>query len=392
MLSSPSQHLENKPTLTPSESVGFRFLSNFTDTNRDTTMKPYKSAKIYDKGNHWFVYFSYMNPTTRKFKRYKVYENINRYKGSDREAYAQELKRAVDGALKKGYNPFEKKKLQVAVKNWTVIQSLNYFKQNLENLGLRKRSIQTYESVLRMLYKELDSLKNESIKDITKRDISAALISAKKKRTWSNTTYNNNLTFTIAIFNHIIAVDGILENNPAEKIKPLPQTITKHRYFDDKTFEKIKEKCDKELLDFIMFLYHTGTRPNEARQLYDHHILRDRKLLFIPAQVSKNKKDDYVPLSDYVLNNYQQKGRLFKAPVNYYGEKFKVIKDALGLHKDFTLYGIKHSRAIHLAQDGADPYTIMKLFRHSSLSITDTYLRELGLNLNTEATIKGIRF
>ena len=134
------------------------------------------------------------------------------------------------------------------------------------------------------------------------------------------------------------------------------------------------------------------TRPNEARQLYDHHILRERKLLFIPASVSKNKKDDYVPLSDYVLQNYQQKGRLFKAPVNYYGEKFKVIKDDLGLAEDYTLYSIKATRAIHLANDGADPYTIMQLFRHSGLDITMSYLRDLGININREATTKGIRF
>ena len=108
--------------------------------------------------------------------------------------------------------------------------------------------------------------------------------------------------------------------------------------------------------------------------------------------MSKNKKDDYVPLTDFVLTNYVQKGRLFKAPVNYYGQKFKKIKDALGLHKDYSLYGIKHSRGIHLAEAGADPYTIMQLFRHSNLEITMSYLRGLNININREATEKGIRF
>lgn len=78
------------------------------------------------------------------------------------------------------------------------------------------------------------------------------------------------------------------------------------------------------------------------------------------ASVSKNKKDDYVPLSDFVLANYQQSGRLFKHQVNYYGTKFRELKKELGLAKDFTLYSIRHTRAIHLSQDGADPYTIMQ--------------------------------
>jgi hypothetical protein len=93
-----------------------------------------------------------------------------------------------------------------------------------------------------------------------------------------------------------------------------------------------------------------------------------------------------------VLQNYQQKGRLFKHQVNYYGEKFRKLKESLEIHKDFTLYSIKSTRAIHLAQDGADPYTIMQLFRHSGLDITMSYLRDLGININREATEKGIRF
>jgi len=383
---SPSQ-LRQDLEIQPVKNDGFKFLDYITDKTK-TLMKPYKPAEIH-RGKQWFVYFSYLNQTTQKFKRYKVYENINRYKGDEKEKYAELLKQAVNLALKEGFNPVVPK--LGTVKNWTLIQGLNLFKQNLENRGLRKRSIQSYQSVLRMLYAETESIKNEPIKEITKQQISKLLLSAKSRNTWSNTTFNNNLTFTKAIFNYLIDQE-ILEVNPAERIKPLPQTITKHRYFDDKTFEKIKEKCDKELLDFIMFLYHTGTRPNEARQLYDHHILRERKLLLIPASISKNKKDDYVPLSDYVLANYQQKGRLFKHQVNYYGEKFRKLKESLELLKDYTLYSIKATRAIHLAQDGADPYTIMQLFRHSGLDITMSYLRDLGININREATEKGIRF
>jgi len=386
---SPSQHLENKPALSHSDSVGFRFLDTFGDINGDG-MKLYKNVEI-KRGKKWYVQYLFWKETERKYIRKKVYENINRVKGKEQEEYAQTLLNAVKGALKKGYNPFAGKKLAVAVKNWTLNQGLNLFKQNLDQRGLRKRSVQSYQSVLRMLNKELVPLGNEPIKDITRQQISKVLLSAKSKNKWNNTTFNNNLTFTKAIFNYLIDQE-ILEISPAERIKPLPQTITKHRYFDDKTFEKIKEKADKELLDFIMFLYHTGTRPNEARQLYDHHILRERKLLLIPASVSKNKKDDYVPLSDYVLQNYQQKGRLFKAPVNYYGEKFRKLKESLELLKDYTLYSIKATRAIHLAQDGADPYTIMQLFRHSGLDITMSYLRDLGININREATTKGIRF
>jgi site-specific recombinase XerD len=384
IISSPSQLDKVKPVA----EAGFSFLDSFS--GKSAAMRNYKPATIY-KGQRWYIQYSFKDPSTNKFKRFKVYEDINRKKGSEQEEYAQLLKDAINYGLKNGYNPFVKDTLQVAVKNWTLIQGLNYFKQHLQNRGLRKRTIQSYESVLRMLYKELDSIKNENIKDVTKNHITSALRNAKNKNTWSNTTYNNNVTFSKAIFNFLID-EEILEVNPTARIKPLPQQITKHKYFDDATWKKIKENADPELMSFIMFLYHTGTRPNEARQLTSENILRDRKLLKIPAFISKNKKDDYVPLTDYVLTNYVQKGRLFKYQINYYGKKFRKLKKDLGLSSDHTLYSIKATRAIHLANDGADPYTIMQLFRHSGLDITMSYLRDLGININREATEKGIRF
>lgn len=384
-LSSPSQLEKTEPATV----AGFSFLDSYR--GKFEAMRKYKLATIY-RGKDWYVQYSFLNPSTGKFKRFKVKENLNRIKDpKEKEAYATLLKDAINLGLKEGYDPFGKK-LVVAVKNWTLIQGLNYFKQNLEGRGLRKRTIQTYQSVIKMLSKWCVPIWNENIREIKKQHIQNLLISAKLGNLWTNTTYNNNLTFTKAIFNYLIDQE-ILEISPAERIKPLPAQITKHRYFDNKTFQKIKEKADPELLSFIMFLYHTGTRPNEARQLTHENILIDRKLLFIPASISKNKKDDYVPLTDYVLKNYgSQTGNLFNQSVNYYGRMFAKLKKDLKLNKAYTLYSIKHSRAIHLAQDGADPYTIMNLFRHSGLDITMSYLRELGLNINREATTKGIRF
>lgn len=385
-LSSPSQQVKIKPAPV----AGFRFLDTFTDKTKTLKHLDYKPAKIY-RGKQWFVFYSFRDPETSRFQRFRVYEDINRVPLSERESYAELLKDAVNFGLKNGYNPFAPREPVLVVKNWTLGQGLNYFKTRLPERGLRKRTVQSYESVLRMLNKELKPLLNESISEVSKKQISIALFNAKKSNGWSNGTFNNNVSFTRAIFNYLIDQE-ICKENPAARIKPLPEQITKHRYFDNETFKRIKEKADPELLSFIMFLYHTGTRPNEARQLTSENILRERKLLFIPASVSKNKKDDYVPLSDYVLKNYRKEGKLFDVSVNYFGQKFAKLKKELKLQKDFTLYSIKATRAIHLAQDGANPYTIMSLFRHSSLEITMSYLRDLNVTVNRESVEKGIRF
>jgi integrase len=390
---SPSQQKKMKPApVAGSDIIGL--IGDWMGTGKKYIN--YTPAEIY-RGKKWFVSYRYRNPESRKLVRFKVYKDINRKKGADREEYAELLRKGINEVLRRGYNPFHKEPLQVAVKNWTLVQGLNYFKQHLYDRGLRQRTIQSYETVLKMLYRELDSIKNEPIDSITRHQITTALRNAKSgtnkrtKRKWSNSTYNNNITSVRAIFGFLIQED-ITAFNPARYVKKLPESITKHRYFDDATFKRIKEKADHELLEFMMFLYHTGTRPAEARQLTSEHILVERKLLFIPAHISKNKKDDYVPLTDYVLKNYTTPGRLFPRSINFYGQKFRKVKKALRLDDDFTLYSIKATRAIHLAQDGADPYTIMNLFRHSGLDITMNYLRDLGVALNREATTKGIRF
>lgn len=381
---SPSQ-LE---TTEPVPRAGFAFLLSYGDKmgNRRKYII-YKPAKVHRAAKSFF-YFSYKNPGTNKFVRYRVYGQINRIKDpKDLNEYIKNSLDALNQWLDDGGNPFEQKPV-IVVKNWTVVQGLNFFKQNLPNRGLRKRTQQTYGSVLTFLYAYLPM--NEPIKELSKIQVNATFRKAYLDKKWSNVTFNNYITLTKAIWNYLIE-EEITDNNPV-KVKPLPENITKHKYFSDEVFKKIKEKSPADLLRFIMFLYHTGTRPNEARQLKYEHILRDRKLLFIPASISKNKKDDYVPLSEYILKNYKGEGFIFHEAINYYGRKFNELKTELKLSKDHTLYSIKHSRALHLANDGADPYSIMQLFRHSGLHITMAYLRDLNVNINREAVEKGIKF
>lgn len=382
-LASPSQpeNLELAPV------AGFRFLKTYGDKSRTMKYVDYKPAEIY-RGKKWFVFYSFRNPETGRFQRFKVYEDLNRIKGEEREEFARQLKKAINFGLSTGFNPFDLIPLKIAVKNWTVVQGLNFFKQNLPNRGLRKRTEQTYGSVLKFLYAYLPL--QEPIKELSKIIVNSVFRKAYIDKSWSNVTFNNYITLTKAIWNYLIE-EEVTDNNPI-KVKPLPENITKHKYFSDEIFKEIKKKAPQDLLRFIMFLYHTGTRPNEARQLKYENILRERKLLFIPASISKNKKDDYVPLSDYVLKNYQGVGLIFNEAINYYGRKFNEVKTELELDSDFTLYGFKHTRAIHLMQDNADPYTIMQLFRHSGLHITMSYLRDLNVNINREAVEKGIKF
>jgi integrase len=237
-----------------------------------------------------------------------------------------------------------------------------------------------------MLYNTIAS--NSPISELSRQQCTAALISQKSK--WSNTTFNNNLTFCRAIFSYLIEND-ILEKNPFKSIKPLPETKERNQPIDNKSWEKIKENASPDLLSFLTFLYHTGARPNEARQLKYEHILHDRGLVFIPASISKNKQDGYIQVSRQYLNTLKGEGFIFGTSVSHYGKVFNEIKVKIGLPKGINLYSIKHTRACHMAEAGVSPYAIMQLFRHHSISVTMSYLKGLGLSLSEGATDIGLR-
>jgi site-specific recombinase XerD len=378
--SSPSQ----PGSMKPATSAGFRFLDNSGDMKGTKKHIDYKPAQLHDSGEKWFVWFSFRDPSSGQFKRFRVYEGINSIKKlSDKREFASLLVTAVNNKLDRGYSPYQPKEGAV-IKSNSLIQGLNYFKQNLIGRGLRKRTIQSYESVLRAMYEGLSGVLLNDINSISKQQIGSFLRNTASKNQWSNATYNNNLTFLRAIFNYLVDQE-IMESNPASKVKPLPQSTHRHKYFDEVTFDRIKKSAPPDLLRFLMFLYHTGTRPNEARQLEYKHILRDRGLLFIPSTISKNKKDDYIPLHDYIKTHFYGTGKIFGTSVNYYSQKFNKLKKELELSSEYTLYSIKHTAAIAMARANVPPYDMMNFFRHSGLEITMAYLRDLGTTVSRGA-------
>ena len=107
----------------------------------------------------------------------------------------------------------------------------------------------------------------------------------------------------------------------------------------------------------------------------------------VPVSVSKNKKDDFVPIPKELC--FEGKGKIFGRGHNYFSSRFLALRKELKLNENINLYSIKHTRAVHLAEDGVSPYAIMQLFRHSSIDITMTYLRGLGVNVGREAVDKS---
>lgn len=356
----------------------------------------YRPPKLKKEPHRWYVEYWYRVPEelrsqyTKEWHRFRVFEDINRHKTED---YANQLLKAVKESLEGGYSPFEEERKYFVKPEHAPLSlnsALDRFMEYCRHKQLRESSIRAYQAVVDMLkvYFLKDNRIYEPVETYTKDDLKKFFASYRSQ--WSNTTINNNITYVRAIFNYFVKED-IIAKSPASALEMLPVKVTKHKYYPEDIARKLKEamKVKPELYEFCQFIYYTATRPkSETRLLQVKHILFDRKLLFIPAHISKNKTDDYIPLGDQVLEllesrkglppDYYIFGSAKPRSQNLFAQWYKPFKDKFGLGDDYTLYSWKHTRAIDLAQAGTDPYQIMRLFRHSSLEETIKYLRDLG--------------
>lgn len=257
--------------------------------------KNYKWAKIYkgkngDPAEKWFVYYSFLNPSTAKFERIKVYEDINFLKDADQKnAYANELVDEINKSLKAGYNPFsaeeitEKKIHEVKARilleeNPKSPTLLDAFKEFLANKGEKNLSGDTMNAYRSYVGKfenymfeckladiRLDNLDTKFIKDM--------LTWLQELHKWNGTTYNNHLNFWVTLLNWFaknprkwVTRDSFYIGNDEQ----LEQKVTKpmkNQYFGDTVAEKVKQKMEKypKLLFFSKFIYFSCMRRDEIR-------------------------------------------------------------------------------------------------------------------------------
>lgn len=80
---------------------------------------------------------------------------------------------------------------------------------------------------------------------------------------------------------------------------------------------------------------------------------------------------------------------LIPTPFNecYFNTAWSRVKEVLlkkgVISKDHTLYSFRHTAAVNMYMKTRDPYKIQQAFGHSSLGVTLTYLRNLGMVTNS---------
>jgi integrase len=374
----------------------------------------YKPAKLKGKWPNKFVEYYYRNPETDAWQRFKVYEEINRNKSKQ---YDQDLLDGVNDGLKNGFNPFENRhpfrhpKKDVPAQ-YTIQRALHYFLLKWKERGQDPETIVRYERAVTYLEGWLlkQGLQLSPADEITQEHIEQALAFNKTQREWSNRTYNNNKDFLSTCFLYL-QKKGIIKLNPCVDITDQKTRSRKHRYYDAKTLPKIMaimKEHDPYLHFAAQVVYYLCVRSEkELQNLMVGNIYPDRMQVLL--QITKTKNDRYIPMTQQMLNIFQER-KIFDYPGSdylfapphktkflpdghpgpepfargFFSRRFARIRKKAGLSSDFTLYGFKHTRVIHLKKDGARDEEIMSLTGHADFASYAAYLRDLGVDINPE--------
>ena len=148
----------------------------------------------------------------------------------------------------------------------------------------------------------------------------------------------------------------------------------------------------RDLLIMSLFIY-TGIRRRELLSLRIQDIDLEAKNLFINGKTSKSKKNRLIPIHPSLMHQITS----YLAMRRKMGSNSDALIVSTRTHRPFTVHGLKHwveryrrlsgihfhvhqarhTFACELARQRADTSSIMKVMGHSTIRMTETYLRSI---------------
>ncbi|MAQ76082.1 MAG: hypothetical protein CL613_07100 [Aquimarina sp.] len=374
-------------------------------------MQKFKKARLVKskaaKGNYimFYVWDVQKNDLVRQ-RRYipKEYKTE-----AEQKAYAKDMVNKINRLLADGYHIDRKKASAQIVEEqktsdriYSVREAANNFIELKKAKKLYKRGIEFYTNTLERFLRWLEGkgLDNIWIGDLDHNIIQGYFMYLLTKRRNSAKTYNNTLGVLKTFYNVCLKQEWVEGKNPFDKIDKLPEEYgTKNKPFTNEQIADIKEYVlahDPYLWKVICFVYYSFMRLSEIRRLKVGDIDLKKDLIWVAGQTSKTKKRDVIPIVpalkqvilEMKLEDYHVDDFLFgankhpsatKMGENYMGKHFKKVKDYFELSDDYTLYGFKHTAVVNWYQKEKDIRKIQKMCRHSSMLMTERYLKSLGL-------------
>ncbi|MFV0565771.1 MAG: tyrosine-type recombinase/integrase [Flavobacteriaceae bacterium] len=383
-----------KPRVYP-KAVTEKPLSAFTDAEKNAILKKYK---------RWYVYYSFINPSTDKMERQNViYFNINREYSDfdDRYKHINIIRNRVENLLKNGFSPYEG---ELTTNLYTAESALD-FALSIRKHTLKESSYRDYKGRLKQFkdYLRRKGLLRKEIKDIDRKIINGFLNSILTSSSPRNR--NNTRTVLSALFT-VLEDNDLIDRNFIKNIKNIKSNPERNKTY---TLEKVNdiyeylEKHDKNLLLFIKFVSYNFLRPIEVCRLQVQDVDVKNKRLHVRAKnkLVKTKiipdilfsellkldlsKPDAFLFTPYGVGDWESKEENRR---DYFTKRYSKVKEKMKLSKDYTVYSFRHTFITKLYRELRSQYgqsetydRLMLITGHSTLKALTQYLRDIDAEL-----------
>lgn len=346
-------------------------------------------------GKSWYIDFFAYDPTIDRLKRKKYM--LDRYNKKERKLIATVLITNLTQKLIAGWNPYINNDKARSYTTWEAVikRYTDYIKVSEGKKMLKSKTATDYRSRLAVFLSYLEESK-VSIKYVYQFNKTIVVdfldyIVFDKER--SAKTRNNYRTWLSTFATWLVERQYISENY-VEGIKMMKEQEKFRDNIKAEDLHKLKEYTRVVRPSFYlacMMEYYTFIRPEELRHIKIGNISIKNQCITIPAEVSKNGKEQTVALNDTILKvmidqgvfNYASSDYLFgkdvrpgreQIAVNRFRQEWCRVRKVLNFPDTYQFYSLKDSGIRDLAN--AEGIVVARdQARHSDISVTNKYLK-----------------
>ena len=343
------------------------------------------------EGKDWYIDFKAYDPEKGEMRR-KKYFVPKHDKKKERKAIAAQMIERLTMILREGWTPYAQIKNICGTNK--ISDMLNKYLAHIK-LQYCEKTLRSYTSRVNILKEYMSTLLSPPTYCYQYNRVFLVnfLDWIIEERGANARTRNNYLQWCGAFGEFLLERDCIAEN-PAISIKKLKEGEKIRQPLSGKQLAQLNKylmKKDRYFLLACMMEYYTFVRPNELRHVRIRDISVIEQTVFIPAEVSKNRKDGKAALNADILQLMIEL-KVLEKPGDWYlfgpdllpspeqanpdifNRSFLKVRKALKFPSDIKFYSLKDSGIRDLSEkEGV--VTARDQARHSDIATTNRYLQ-----------------